>query len=261
MRWEKFLKNCAFATILFLLVNALEALRWSGTSAVRDYIAFAFTTDWDYRGTLEQARASVRTLATYTEHLRRTERSADGFGEPGSPTLPTPAPAPPSSERPAEASPAPAPEPAAEPIPEPNRSDVNGEQRGGRSVPQLVWPVRGRVTEPYGRRSHPIRRLMGVHEGIDLAVPAGTPVGAAASGRVKAAFRSLSAGLAVDLDHGGFVTRYFHLSAIKVQVGQRVQAGEVIGLAGSTGLSTGPHLHFEVHLDGHPVDPLPLLPR
>ncbi|HHW15758.1 MAG TPA: M23 family metallopeptidase [Firmicutes bacterium] len=145
--------------------------------------------------------------------------------------------------------------------PEPARSSPTDEQGDGRSALRLVWPVEGRVTESFGPRNHPIRRLMGMHEGIDLAVPAGTPVKAAAPGRVKAAFRGLTSGLSVDLDHGGFTTRYFHLSAIKVQVGQVVKAGEVIGLAGSTGLSTGPHLHFEVHVDGRPVDPLSLLPR
>ncbi|MDI6870532.1 MAG: M23 family metallopeptidase [Bacillota bacterium] len=242
MRWERFAKNCAFSVILFLLVNVLQVIRLPGTEIVRDYLAFAFTTEWDYHGPLEQARSGIRTLASYTGR----------FGKP----LPEPEAAPP-ADRPA----GPAPDrdaPLTPPSPSAGEASAPG---GGERLPQLQWPVRGRLSAGFGRRNHPVYRLMGVHEGIDVGAPEGTPVVAAAAGRVTATFRGLSSGLTVDLDHGGFTTRYAHLSAIKVRTGETVKAGTVIGLVGNTGVSTGPHLHFEVRRNGQPVDPLPLLPR
>jgi murein DD-endopeptidase MepM/ murein hydrolase activator NlpD len=123
------------------------------------------------------------------------------------------------------------------------------------------WPVQGPLTSPFGERDH----AMGgggtqFHAGIDLSVPAGTPVQAAQEGMVVFAGYNGAYGKAVKLDHAnGFSTLYAHNSRILVHVGQTVKAGQVICLSGSTGRSTGPHLHFEVHKDGWPVDPLPHL--
>jgi murein DD-endopeptidase MepM/ murein hydrolase activator NlpD len=122
----------------------------------------------------------------------------------------------------------------------------------------LIWPVAGLLTSPFGERD----QVMGgggmqFHAGIDLSVPAGTPVQAAQEGKVVFAGYNGAYGKAVKLDHPhGFSTLYAHNSRILVHVGQSVKAGQVICLSGSTGRSTGPHLHFEVHRDGWPVDPL-----
>ena len=117
-----------------------------------------------------------------------------------------------------------------------------------------------RVASPFGPRPSPFTGLPSRHEGVDLSAPPGTPVRAAAAGRVRFAGRDGPFGLAVELDHGnGLTTRYAHLSRILVRPGTRVAAGRPIGLVGSTGRSTGPHLHYEVRLAGRALDPLPLL--
>jgi murein DD-endopeptidase MepM/ murein hydrolase activator NlpD len=124
--------------------------------------------------------------------------------------------------------------------------------------PDFIWPVEGTLTSPYGER----HRAMGgggtrFHAGIDLSVPTGTPVQAAQEGVVVFAGYNGAYGRAVKLEHQqGFSTLYAHNSRILVHVGQTVKVGQVICLSGSTGRSTGPHLHFEVHKDGWPVDPL-----
>jgi murein DD-endopeptidase MepM/ murein hydrolase activator NlpD len=98
------------------------------------------------------------------------------------------------------------------------------------------------------------------HAGIDLSVPTGTPIRAAQEGIVVFAGYNGAYGIAVKLDNqNGFSTLYAHNSRILVHVGQTIKAGQVISLSGSTGRSTGPHLHFEVHKDGWPVDPLQYL--
>jgi murein DD-endopeptidase MepM/ murein hydrolase activator NlpD len=115
----------------------------------------------------------------------------------------------------------------------------------------LIWPVSGPVTSPFGWRWG---RL---HEGIDIGVSYGTPIHAAASGTViYCAWESGYGNLTV-LDHGGnLATAYGHQSSIAVGCGQHVAQGDVIGYVGSTGHSTGPHLHFEVRVNGSPVDPM-----
>jgi murein DD-endopeptidase MepM/ murein hydrolase activator NlpD len=142
-------------------------------------------------------------------------------------------------------------------------------QRPGERPPQValktrhgfIWPVAGQLTSPFGEREH----AMGgggaqFHAGIDLSVPPGTPVQAAQEGTVAFAGYNGAYGKVVKLEHAsGFSTLYAHNSRLLVYVGQAVAAGQVIGLSGSSGRSTGPHLHFEVHKDGWPVDPLPYL--
>jgi murein DD-endopeptidase MepM/ murein hydrolase activator NlpD len=116
---------------------------------------------------------------------------------------------------------------------------------------QLSWPVSGPVTSGFGSR------WGRMHEGIDIAVGEGTPVHAAASGTVIYAGWLEGYGNLVVIDHGnGLSTAYGHNSSLASSLGQSVAAGQVIAYSGSTGHSTGPHVHFEVRLNGSPVDPL-----
>lgn len=125
----------------------------------------------------------------------------------------------------------------------------------------LRMPLRGaRLTSPFGMRVHPIYGTTRLHAGLDLAAPMGTPVKAAADAVVVAAGPQGGYGLAVVLDHGGaLATLYAHMSRVDVQAGDVVRRGDPVGLVGSTGASTGPHLHFEVRVSGTPVDPVPYL--
>lgn len=127
--------------------------------------------------------------------------------------------------------------------------------RGG-----FIYPVRGQLTSRFGMRTHPIYGIRKMHTGIDLSAPAGTRIKAAAGGVVVFAGWWGGYGKVVIIDHGGGIsTLYAHCSAIYVSNGQKVAQGEVIAEVGSTGLSTGPHLHFEVRKNGKPVDPLSYL--
>lgn len=121
-------------------------------------------------------------------------------------------------------------------------------------VTTLSWPVQGRVTSHFGPR------WGRMHNGIDIAAPTGTPVHAAAAGKVTHSGWAGTFGQLVVVDHGnGLETRYAHNSKLLVRVGDEVQRGQRIALVGSTGQSTGPHLHFEVLVDGKPQDPAPWL--
>ncbi len=110
-------------------------------------------------------------------------------------------------------------------------------------------------------RNNPVTHVFILHAGIDIAVASGTTVAAAADGRViVAGWDDGGCGYMVVLDHGGrLATQYCHLSQIFVGVGQEVQRGQAIAASGSTGHSTGPHLHFGVRVDGRPVDPMTYL--
>jgi murein DD-endopeptidase MepM/ murein hydrolase activator NlpD len=112
----------------------------------------------------------------------------------------------------------------------------------------------------YGVRSDPFRHTAAFHAGVDMPGPLGTSVYATADGIVGRAGWASGYGNLIELQHGeGIATRYGHLSAIVVQPGQRVQRGQLIGRMGSTGRSTGSHLHYEVRLEGHAVNPVPFL--
>ncbi len=126
---------------------------------------------------------------------------------------------------------------------------------------QLSLPITGaRLSSRFGPRVHPIFGTQRLHAGVDWAAPTGTPVRAAAAGRVLHAGDRGGYGTAVIVDHGGaLATLYAHLSVAAVASGTEVKRGQVIGAVGSTGFSTGPHLHFEVRVAGNPVDPLPYL--
>jgi murein DD-endopeptidase MepM/ murein hydrolase activator NlpD len=133
--------------------------------------------------------------------------------------------------------------------------------RGHGAIPS-IWPVMGALEGGMGGRHNPFTgRGWEYHEGQDIDATYGTPVEAAASGRVIIAGRQRGYGNVVYIDHGaGLSTRYGHLSQINVSIGQTVTRGQTIGLVGSTGRSTGPHLHYEVRINNQPVDPKRYLP-
>ncbi|MFA7440686.1 MAG: M23 family metallopeptidase [Sphingomonadaceae bacterium] len=128
------------------------------------------------------------------------------------------------------------------------------------SIPAYV-PVRNyTLTSSYGFRHDPFNGRSAAHAGLDMAGVTGEPVMAAAAGKIVRAGRHGGYGLVIDIDHGkGIMTRYAHLSRIGVKIGQEVGIGEKIGALGSTGRSTGPHLHYEVRIDGKAVNPRPFL--
>jgi murein DD-endopeptidase MepM/ murein hydrolase activator NlpD len=113
------------------------------------------------------------------------------------------------------------------------------------------------LTSGFGMRVNPVTGVYAEHDGIDLAAPAGTPIVATADGVVGRAGWAGGYGLMVAVENGGGrETRYGHMSRIAVSAGEQVHAGEVLGFVGSTGRSTGPHLHYETRINGRPVDPL-----
>src|SRR4051794_13397268 len=129
---------------------------------------------------------------------------------------------------------------------------VQGESSSG-----MIWPVNGPVTSPFCEA----RAWESCHPGIDIGVPSGTPIQAAASGTVSIAGVESGYGNYTCIDHGGGIsTCYAHQESISVSVGQSVSQGQVIGISDCTGLCFGPHLHFEVRVNGQPVDPMGYLP-
>lgn len=160
---------------------------------------------------------------------------------------------------------------AASPLTLPGRERLREEQvrllpRAVAGLTGLDWgastfapPVSGRLSSGFGWRNVSVNGNR-YHGGVDLAAPFGTPVTAARSGTVVRAGWWGTYGNVVVVDHGdGSETRYAHLSAVGVRVGEALRQGDVLGRVGSTGASTGPHLHFEVRFDGRAVDPLPYL--
>ncbi|MDG6079332.1 M23 family metallopeptidase [Erythrobacter litoralis] len=128
------------------------------------------------------------------------------------------------------------------------------------TVPSRMPVEHARLSSGYGTRTHPVLgRRMG-HKGIDLAAPIGTPIYATADGTVSRAGPFSSYGNYVAIEHGGSIqTRYAHMSRIAVATGATVKKGDIIGYVGSTGRSTGPHLHYEVRVDGEAVNPVPYM--
>jgi len=128
---------------------------------------------------------------------------------------------------------------------------VGGETRGAAAM-----PVAGRLTSGFGARRHPILGYLRMHKGLDIAAPYGTPIHAAMDGVVAMAGRSGGYGNFVKLSHaGGLATGYGHMSRIAVRGGTRVVRGQLIGYVGSTGMSTGPHLHYELWKNGVAINP------
>ncbi|MER7053640.1 M23 family metallopeptidase [Streptomyces sp. NPDC000351] len=145
-----------------------------------------------------------------------------------------------------------------------DRADPGG-GAGGAFGALLAAPVSElTISSPYGSREHPLTGVTKLHTGVDFAAPQGAQVVAARQGRVVFAAPTAAYGNRVVIDHGaiegkGLQTTYSHLSSLEAAVGQTVEAGTPVGRVGSTGLSTGPHLHFEVVLDGYYTDPRPWL--
>lgn len=128
-----------------------------------------------------------------------------------------------------------------------------------RSTP-LGWPVKGVITSGYGKRTHPKFGEVAFHSGIDISVPIGTEVRSTADGIVVFSGWTVGSGYTVIIEHGhGFTTAYAHNKENLVKVGQRVKRGDVIALSGNTGITTGPHLHYEIWKNGAHVNPLPYI--
>jgi murein DD-endopeptidase MepM/ murein hydrolase activator NlpD len=128
------------------------------------------------------------------------------------------------------------------------------------SVPAGMPLEAAMLTSDYGMRTHPVLGGRRNHKGVDLAQPTGTPVYATADGIVSKAERFSSYGNYIQIEHGGEMqTRYAHLSGYTVAAGEQVRKGQLIGYVGSTGRSTGPHLHYEVRVAGEAVDPTPYM--
>jgi murein DD-endopeptidase MepM/ murein hydrolase activator NlpD len=121
----------------------------------------------------------------------------------------------------------------------------------------LLWPTQGPITSRYGYRTHPIYGYRRMHTGVDIGAPSGQSIVAARAGTVVHAGPMGTYGNLVIIDHGnGFSTAYAHQTRVATSDGARVSAGQVIGYVGSTGASTGPHLHYETRVNGEPVDPM-----
>ena len=123
---------------------------------------------------------------------------------------------------------------------------------------KILWPVKyGKITSKFGNRNHPILKSVKFHRGVDIAVSIGTPVYSGIKGRVTFAGRKGNYGNLVEIEgNDGIKVRYAHLNSIDVVTGQKVSDGEKVAETGNTGMSTGPHLHYEIIIDENPVNPL-----
>lgn len=188
----------------------------------------------------------ARILPVLLPPVRRAPRPAAGPGEP----------------EPASSARAAPPPSAAPPLPAALQA---GPPDAGEGLDLLHLPLAAPldaivVASPFGPRPSPFTGRPSRHEGVDLVAPPGSPVYAVAAGRVRRVGPDGAFGLSVEIDHGrGLVTRYAHLRRILVRAGAAVAAGEPIGQVGSSGRSTGPHLHYEVRVAGEPIDPLRLI--
>jgi peptidase M23-like protein len=134
---------------------------------------------------------------------------------------------------------------------------IVGQRRMQWASTPSVWPVRGWVTSGFGLRVSPFTGQDMMHGGLDISAPLNTPVKAPAAGTVMAVGPEKSLGNVIVLSHGfGFKTLYAHLAKVRVKRGQLVKRGDIIAEVGNTGLSTGPHLHYEIEVHGAPVDPI-----
>ncbi|MDT0574599.1 M23 family metallopeptidase [Croceicoccus sp. F390] len=137
---------------------------------------------------------------------------------------------------------------------------VAGTMQAAVSIPSRLPVENARFSSSFGSRVHPVTGQRKNHHGLDMAAPTGTPIYATADGTVEMAKWYGGYGNYVQIGHGGATqTRYGHMSEYSVSAGQQVKKGDLIGFVGSTGRSTGPHLHYEVRIAGEPVDPTPYL--
>ena len=123
---------------------------------------------------------------------------------------------------------------------------------------KILWPVKyGKITSKFGNRTHPVLKSVKFHRGVDIAVSIGTPVYSGIKGKVTFAGRKGNYGNLVEIEgNDGIKVRYAHLNSIDVVTGQKVSDGEKVAETGNTGISTGPHLHYEIIIDENPVNPL-----
>jgi murein DD-endopeptidase MepM/ murein hydrolase activator NlpD len=137
---------------------------------------------------------------------------------------------------------------------------VNVAAKGAISIPSILPIAKFTFSSAFGVRSDPFAGSAAMHAGIDLASPSGTPIYATADGMVDRAEWFGGYGNMVEIEHGkGISTRYGHMSRVAAHPGQRIKRGDLIGYVGSTGRSTGNHLHYEVRIDGRAVNPMPFL--
>ena len=146
-------------------------------------------------------------------------------------------------------------------INEKNRADnqnIQVENIESKGFGKILWPVKyGKVTSKFGNRTHPVLKSVKFHRGVDIAVSVGTPVYSGIKGRVTFAGRKGNYGNLVEIEgNDGIKVRYAHLNSIDVVTGQKVSDGEKVAETGNTGMSTGPHLHYEIIIDENPVNPL-----
>ena len=136
--------------------------------------------------------------------------------------------------------------------------NIQSENINNKNFGKILWPVKsGRITSKFGNRNHPVLKSVKFHRGVDIAVSLGTPVYAGIKGIVTFAGKRGNYGNLVEIEGSdGIKVRYAHLSKIDVVTGQRVSDGEKVAETGNTGMSTGPHLHYEIIVDDSPVNPL-----
>lgn len=160
--------------------------------------------------------------------------------------------------------------PLSDPAPVPTSTPVSEPVIVGGNIPVIPLapltpfqaPVRGEISSPFGMRKHPVLGESLHHDGIDIRQPVGTPVKPVAPGVVTFAGKYGGYGLMVEIDHGnGMSSRYAHLSKLLVNKGEQISPEQVLGQVGQTGLTTGPHLHLEIHRQNTPIDPLAVLNR
>lgn len=137
---------------------------------------------------------------------------------------------------------------------------INNQETKMASIP-AIQPVSNkqltRIASGFGMRIHPIYGIAKMHNGLDFTAPQGTPIYATGDGVIREAGAGTGTGNHVIINHGyGYETEYMHMVRIKTRTGKRVKRGEIIGWVGNTGASTGPHVHYEVHINGSPVDPV-----
>ena len=146
-------------------------------------------------------------------------------------------------------------------INEKNRADnqnIQIENIESKGFGKILWPVKyGKITSKFGNRNHPVLKSVKFHRGVDIAVSIGTPVYSGIKGKVTFAGRKGNYGNLVEIEgNDGIKVRYAHLNSIDVVTGQKVLDGEKVAETGNTGMSTGPHLHYEIIIDENPVNPL-----
>ena len=139
-----------------------------------------------------------------------------------------------------------------------NIQNIQNENINNKNFGKILWPVKsGKITSKFGNRNHPVLKSVKFHRGVDIAVSLGTPVYAGIRGIVTFAGKRGNYGNLVEIEGSdGIKVRYAHLSKIDVVAGQRVSDGEKVAETGNTGMSTGPHLHYEIIVDESPVNPL-----